>query len=141
MSITVNDVRDGLIAALVLLYPGVKVTGEEITQGLGQNHFFVKLLSGGQDKQLGRRYRRMHAFDVHYFGPDNEELHAAAERLYGGLGTIQTPDGRLRGTGMRHEIVNRVLHFFVDYNTDVLLQVDPVPLMQTLKPEANIPNG
>lgn len=141
MNITVNDVRDGVIGKLDELYPDVKVTGEEIQQGLGSRRFFVKILTAGHTKELGRRYRRVHSFDVHYFGPTNEELHSRAETLYGGLEYITVPGGITRGTRMRHEIVNEVLHFFVDYDFRVIQEKSAGTKMRTLKQEANVKNG
>lgn len=141
MSVTVNDVRNGVIAALVSLYPGVKVYGEEIKQGLVEPWFFVKVLTTGQSREVNRRYKRSNSFDVHYFAKTNEELHEMAESLYGGLEYV-TYDGKIyRGSGMTHEIVDRVLHFFVDYNFHVIRDKPDEVKMQTLKQEASFKNG
>lgn len=118
---TVNDVRDGLFTKLKQIYPASKVTGEEIKQGLGSSQFFVKLITTGQSRGIDRRRRRVHSFDVRFFGETNEEMHRIAEALYAGLEQINTPSGTIRGAAMRHEIVDEVLHFFVDYTAHVMI--------------------
>ncbi|MDF2722103.1 MAG: hypothetical protein K0Q59_1778, partial [Paenibacillus sp.] len=80
--ITVNDVRDGVIQALDAAFPDIPVQGENISQGLQEPYFYVKLLSTGQDREINRRYLRAHLFDVHYFAKTNRERHAMAEQLY-----------------------------------------------------------
>jgi hypothetical protein len=140
--VTVNDVRDGLIAKLVQFFPESKVTGEEIKQGLGQGWFFVKLLTAGQVGEIGRRSRRKHSMDVRYFGKSNEEMHDVAEVLYVGLKTITLPSGgTARGTGMRHEIVDEVLHFFVDFNIHIRQAKDPETKMGSLSTGVKVKDG
>ncbi|SDJ76468.1 phage tail terminator family protein [Paenibacillus naphthalenovorans] len=141
MSVTVNDVRDGVISKLKQLFPDVKVTGEEIKQGLGQSRFFVKLLTTKQSRVINRRYRRSHPFDIHYFGQTNEELHATADALYDGIEYINVPGGAVRGNNMQHEIVDGVLHFFVDYDFHVIRTKAAETKMRTLEQEANFKNG
>lgn len=141
MIVTVNDVRDGVIAALDSLYPDVNIHDEEIEQGLVEPRFFVKLLTGGHAQVLGRRYKRSHAFDVHYFSKTNEDRHAVAEKLYKGLEHIPVAAGTVRGIRMQHEIIDGVLHFFVDYDFHVMRQKDPETKMQTLEQEASFQSG
>lgn len=135
--VTVNTIRDGVIQTLSFLFPGMDVYGEKIKQGFEAPCFFVKLLTGSQDKELGRRYSRSYAFDIHYF-PEGEDInlsaHDMAERLYE-LQNIDIQGGKYRLTGTSHEIVDDVLHFFVDINFMVMKQKDNVPKMQTLTQE------
>jgi hypothetical protein len=138
--ITVNDVRDGVIAAIKTQYPEIKVYGEEIKQGLVEPRFYVKVLTAGQDREMGRRYKRTHSFDVHYFSQSNEDKQEVAESFYAGLEYIQANGMTFRGQGMGHETIDRVLHFFVDYNFHVMRQKNPETKMQTLKQEANFKN-
>lgn len=119
-AITVNDVRHAVMATLKANFPDAKVYGEEIKQGFTEPAFFVKVLNTTHSKELDRRYRRVQFFDVHYFDRTNEALHAAAEKLYDVLEYLNVLDGVIRGTGMRHEIVDGVLHFFVEYGMHLL---------------------
>lgn len=144
VEVTVNSIRSGVILALSNLFPNMDVYGEEIKQGFEAPCFFVKLLTMGQDQELNRRYRRSHAFDIHFFpgGSDyNREAHEMAEKLYDKLRQVNIDDALYRGTGMSHEIVDNVLHFFVDYNFLVYVEKQPEIKMQTLEQEGYLKNG
>ncbi|EHQ88284.1 phage tail terminator family protein [Desulfosporosinus youngiae] len=136
--ITVNLVRDSVMSALDQHFPEIKVHGEEIRQGFKKPCFFVKLFPASQDQLLGRRYQRSHSFDIHYFDGSNEDLHDMAEQLYDKMELISADGGPIRGTGMRHEVVDGVLHFFVNYNFHVQRSVEPDPLMQTMEQEGYV---
>lgn len=133
--ITVNGVRDGVISVIKQSFPAIKVYGEEIKQGFQEPCFFVKVLSVGHERELNRRYRRDNSFDVHYFDETNEALHAMAEQLYSNLEYIQSEGGTYRGKTMHHEIIDSVLHFFVDYAFHVMRSDPEKPKMQTLDQE------
>lgn len=136
--ITVNDVRDGVIAALKEQFPNVNRYGEEIKQGLPAPAFFVKLLDAAHDREFGRRYRRSHTFDIHYFSDTNATMHGVAEQLYDCMEYITIGAGQSRGQRMRHEIVDGVLHFFVDFDFHVVRPAAPTPTMQNLTQEGNL---
>ncbi|AFL99520.1 hypothetical protein Desde_1088 [Desulfitobacterium dehalogenans ATCC 51507] len=146
-AITFNLVRDSVIAALHLYFPGIDIYGEEIRQGFEEPCFFVKLFPVSQEQLLGRRYKRNHSFDIHYFPTEagegeeqrqNEDMHDMAEALYDKMEMVPVTGGLIRGVKMRHEIVDGVLHFFVDYNFHVLREAVPDPPMQTMEPEGFI---
>ena len=90
-----------------------------------------------------RRPNRCWAFDVHYFprqAGSNAELLAVAEQLLAELRFIELPGGGLlRGTSMRWEPVDGVLHFFVNYNA-LLNRQEEKPLMETLSVEQGLNN-
>ena len=136
--VTVNDVRRGVMNALKQRFPTVKIYGEEIAQGFEPPAFFVKLFPVSHTREVGRRYLRAHSFDVHYFPGskyENEEMHDVAEQLYDALEYIDATGTKYRGARMNHEIVDGVLHFFVDYDFHVMRPVPDVPKMQTLEQE------
>ncbi|WP_313731420.1 phage tail terminator family protein [Cohnella nanjingensis] len=132
-TVTTNMVRDGVNAVLDAAFPGVEIHGEEIKQGLKEPCFFVKLLDAAADRELGRRYRRILSFDIHYFGRDNREMHDVAEKLYDILDVLNVGVGAFPGMAMKHEIVGRVLHFFVDYTFLVWRQRPDDPVMGTME--------
>lgn len=144
--VTINSVRDGIILVLDSHFPTVPVMDEEIKQGLNEAGdlnppcFFVKLIDGMQNQQLGNRYRRVHSFDIHYFavGRKNRDMHDMAEQLYDNMDLIVIDGVSFRGTGMNHEIVDEVLHFFVDYTFRVKRDAPVVPDMQTLEQEEGV---
>ncbi|GIO42476.1 hypothetical protein J41TS4_22340 [Paenibacillus apis] len=144
VEVTVNSIRSGVILALSNLFPNMDVYGEEIKQGFEAPCFFVKLLTMGQDQELNRRYRRSHAFDIHFFPKSvdsNEEAHGTAEQLYDKLRLVNIDGAMYRGAGMNHEVVDGVLHFFVDFNFHVFAEKPPGIKMQTLNQEGRLKNG
>jgi 3'-phosphoadenosine 5'-phosphosulfate (PAPS) 3'-phosphatase len=132
--VTINDVRYAVHAALDAAFPDIPIAGEEIKQNLNPPCFFVKLLEPEHTQELGRRYMRHHPFDVHYFAPDrrNDDMYDMAEKLTTALQQIEVAGRPVRGTGMRFEIVDEVLHFFVEYNFHVWAPQPNDPVMQTL---------
>ncbi|WP_127575260.1 phage tail terminator family protein [Paenibacillus barengoltzii] len=143
-TVTINSIRSGVIIALSELFPAMGIYGESIEQDFKAPCFFVKLLIVAQDRELDRRYRRSYSFDIHYFpaGPDpNEEAHGMAEQLYDKLRQIEVDGELYRTSGTSHEIVDGVLHFFVDFNFMVYSEKPPGIKMQTLNQEGYLKNG
>ncbi|MED1790336.1 hypothetical protein P4V47_23205 [Brevibacillus laterosporus] len=130
IEITINDVRNAVMSAIKKAYPTAKVYGERLPQGFKEPCFFVLMLEGSQDKELDRRYKRFHPFDIHYFTSSNSERYEVAERLIEVLELIDLKGKPIRGIKMRHTIVDDVLHFFVDYNFHVVRPKPTVPKMQ-----------
>lgn len=139
-AVTINDVRNAVNAALDSAFPNIPIAGEEIKRGLTPPYFFVKLLEPEHTQELGRRFYRYHPFDVHYFAPDrrNEDMYDMAEQLTATLQQIEVAGRPVHGSGMRFEIVDEVLHFFVEYNFHVWAPQPDDPAMQTLDVEGGI---
>ena len=132
--VTFNDVRYAVHAALDAAFPDIPIHDEEIPQELKPPCFFVRLLEPEHTQELGRRFFRYHPFDVHYFAPDrsNTAMYEMAERLTEALQQIQVAGRPVRGTGMRFEIVDDVLHFFVNYDFHVWAPRPDDPAMGSL---------
>ncbi|OAB25240.1 hypothetical protein PMSD_28055 [Paenibacillus macquariensis subsp. defensor] len=117
--VTINNVIDGVILKLSQSFPSATIYEEEIKQGLVEPCFFVKLFPVAQDKEFGRRYKRYHTFDVHYFPLSTEdanvEMHDVAEKLYDVMEWISIGLGSHHGSKMTHEIIDGVLPFSVSY--------------------------
>lgn len=139
--ITVNDVRQGVIAALKQNFPNLKIYGEEIKQRFQAPCFFVKIFPVSHTREQGRRFLRAHSLDIHYFPATehaNEEMHGVAEQLYDVMEYITVNEELCRGTNMSHEIVDGVLHFFVDYDFHVWREKPEKVKMQTLGQEGYV---
>ena len=138
--VEMNDIRTAVMRRLAASFPDVKRYGEEIRQGFEEPCFFVKLLNASQTQELNTRYRRTHSFDIHYFPQDNsnEEAHDMAEKLYDALELIEYDGVQYQGTGMNHEIVDGVLHFFVDYAFRIRRVVTEPPKMGSLEQEGYV---
>lgn len=133
-----NQVKDGVIRKLKTLYPDEKVSDEKIRQGLENVRFFVKVLDTAQNREIDRRYKRCVFLDIHYFASNYEEAYEVAETLYEGMEYIQVGEHTVRGTGMRSEIVDDVLHFFVSYDYHVIKPKAPGTKLQGLEQEGHI---
>lgn len=132
--VTFNDVRYAVHAALDAAFPNIPIHDEEIPQELKPPCFFVRLLEPEHVQELGRRFFRYHPFVVRYFAQDrsNTAMYDMAERLTEVLQQIVVAGRPVRGTGMRFEIVDDVLHFFVEYNIHVWSSRPDDPAMGSL---------
>ncbi|GAC42278.1 phage tail terminator family protein [Paenibacillus popilliae] len=137
MEVTINDVRYAVHNALDAAFPDIPISGEEIKQELNPPRFFVRLLEPAHTQELGRRFRRNHPFVIRYFAPDraNEDMYSMAERLMAATKWIMVGGRQCPGHGMRFQIVDEVLHFFVTYSVLVWEHQADDPKMQTLKQE------
>lgn len=138
--VTVNDVRYAVHAAIDERFPHIPILGEEsAAEGQSEPYFFVHLASVAQDREHDRRYKRSHSFDIRFFpaasGSAVAEAHDVADELYDGMEAVLLDDGVMRGTNMRHELTDGVLHFFVDYRIHMMRLKPEAPKMQTLKQE------
>lgn len=138
-----EDVKNGILKYLSTFRTSVSVYDERIEQGFHEPCFFVLLINGSQDRELGRRYMRVGNYDIHYFpDPDNpekrRECEAVADRLYEEMEYIQFEGSMYRAVGMKHQIVDDVLHFFIDVNVHLMRPKGPETKMRTLKQEANV---
>lgn len=130
-----NDVRNGVISTLDQWFPEKRIYGEEISQGFQEPCFFVKIFPSSEKRIVGNRFKRFHAFDIHYFSDAvdvNDDFNDMAEQLYTVLEYITVNGDLYTGTQMEHEIVDNVLHFFVHFNVVVYKEQPPVPLMESL---------
>lgn len=137
--ITINSFRIGVNNWIKSHFPNARVSGEEINQ-IEPPAFSVLILTAAQTQELGPRYLRNHTFVIRYFAPNktNAEIHEVAEQLYDIMDVIEVGDKKYRGTSMNHEIVDRVLHFFVDYNFHVKRDMPSDPKMEQLEQEGFI---
>lgn len=134
LQVTINDVRYAVHAALDAAFPDVEIMGEEIKQGLNPPCFFVRFLQPAHDQELGRRYIRYHPIVVRYYAVDraNAAMYDMAEQLTSVLQQITVAGRPVRGISMRFEIVDEILHFFVEYNFHVWAPKPDEAAMETL---------
>ena len=114
----INELIAGISQKLDAEFDEIEIYTDKIKQGLSEPCFFIMVLNSKQDQMVGNRYYRNQSFDIHYFPKtDNtSELNEISDKLMNALEYIEFDGGLLRGTKMHSEIVNGVLHYFVDYN-------------------------
>lgn len=136
-----NSVTDGLSTVLNRYFPDIPLVEEDEIQSSEKPCFFIRFLQAEQKQEYGSRYNRTLRFDVNFFPLEVKNiraLHDVAEVLYDKLELIEGDGNRYCGTGMKHEIANGVLHFFVDYSFKVWKQGPVEPKMQTMEQEGYI---
>lgn len=91
----------------------------EIPQDLPPPCFYISCIEPKVKKYIGTRYLRKNHFVIQYFPHTVDrkgECYGVGEKMFECLEVIPVDGFFLRGTDMRFEIVDGVLHFFVDYN-------------------------
>lgn len=125
---------------------GYEIHMEELKQGLEEPCFFIFCLNPTKDLFLGKRYFRTNQFCIHYFPATQEkqrECNSVAERMYQCLEyiTLDGDDRPLRGTNMKHEVVDGVLSFFVHYDCFVYQATGRQESMEEMATRTNIKEG
>lgn len=117
---------------------------EDIPQGLTPPAFFIQLLQAGIEQVVGNRYIKNHSFDVIFFpipnGSQKQQCYEVQEKLLADLDYITitgTPNLQIRGSNGNAEIVDGVLHFFIQFNFYVTKPVVPEEKMSVLIQEAS----
>lgn len=109
---------------------------EDVEQGLEEPCFFIFSLKPSSKQLVGNRYERKYPFDIHYFPKDednyNNEINEVIERLFTALEYITVDNNLVRGTNMNAEIVDNVLHFFINFNMIVKKEIEPMETMGSL---------
>lgn len=114
---------------------------ENVEQGLEEPCFFIFSLKPSSKQLVGNRYERKYPFDIHFF-PDtelvdgvstiNNQINEVTERLFTVLEYITVDNSLVRGTSMNVEIVDNVLHFFINFNMIVKKETAPIETMGSL---------
>lgn len=130
------NVKQELIKALKAQYQ-ISVRAEETRQGFEPPCFFVAEINAAQQSGLQDRYYRIYSFDVQYHAANqsNVELEAMGEQLAEEL--VFLPEPKLTGRNISYRVVDKVLHFMVDYMVG-LKRLREYPKMQQLREEVGI---
>ena len=134
----INSLKDAISITLDNSFPHTKIYTESIKQGFKEPCFFIKVLNSDFDREVGRRYKKHIALDIHYFSDKdkvNRDCEYVANKLYELLDYVNVDGGILRSTKKKHTITDGVLHFFLQFNYFVMKEKEEVPLMRTLENE------
>lgn len=116
---------------------------EEIKQDLVEPCFFIQCLNPTTDLFLGKRYFRQNFICIQYFpqGEDKmRECNEVAEKMIWCLEYITVGDQKMRGTKMKHSVVDGVLNFFLNYDCFVY-KIESNEIMETLESATNLKEG
>ncbi|MBC8581373.1 phage tail terminator family protein [Zhenhengia yiwuensis] len=127
------DIRQEVIKQLDRFYNPIPIYGEAVPQGFEEPSFFVKVLDGSRAQQLDRRYIHEVSIDIHYFATSNKDAENMANNLYEQMEVLEAI--KIKGKHMKHEVSDKVLHFFIDYKIYLMKDAEQYPKMNRL--EAN----
>lgn len=121
----VNEIIKGVSMKLNATFGDhYKIYRNDVKQGLKRPCFFIAVLKPELSPLIGWRYMSRNPLDVHYIPADsgnNAEMYTVADDLMESLEFITLPNGdQLHGTSMNFEVVDGVLHFFVNYNLPLI---------------------
>ncbi|MFD2703814.1 DUF6838 family protein [Paenibacillus shunpengii] len=132
-------VIDGIILKLADIDPTIEAYDEHQEQGFKGPCFFVLEVDGNQAGLIGRRFKRSSLYDIHYFPKSDvdprKECHDIADRLYCLMESFEWGGYRYKGTNLRHQVIDNMLHFFLEVKVHLIKPKDPVPKMNTMKGE------
>jgi hypothetical protein len=139
----VEELKVGVNQALDAAFTSFNIYGEGIKQDFQEPCFFVKILSSSQDKEIHRRYKRNLSFDIHYFS-DKEDINSdcnnVADTLFEVLEYVTVGNNLYRSSNLNSEVVDGVLHFFLQFNYHVLKQIEAAVKMNKLTQEVGLKN-
>ncbi len=139
----INSIIESISVALNAEFgDGYKIYREEKRQGLEEPCFFIQCLNPTEKLFFWKRYFRENQFCIQYFQKDdshiNEECCAVAERLLMCLKYLDAGGDLVMGTKMKYEIVDGILHFFVNYDMFVYRVAASVPSMEEVSSETSV---
>lgn len=122
-----NEIIQGVAIALYDAFgDGYEIYQNDVSQGLQEPCFFIALIEDSRVRRIGKRWQQDMTLDIHYFpttNGNNAEMCNISEQMFAALEFIMLPDGQMiHGFGMRSEIIDGALHFFVNYNVFLIDQ-------------------
>jgi hypothetical protein len=119
-----------------------KIHREAKKQGLIEPCFFIQCLNPTEELFFWKRYFRRNQFCIQYFPEDNlhgnQECYAVAERLFSCLEYLDVGGDLVMGTKRKYEVVDGILHFFVNYDLFVYKVAESVPVMEEVSSETHV---
>jgi len=142
----INKVITGISQKLDEIFNAVNeeytIYTENVEQDLKEPCFFIFSLKPDNTKLFGNRYKREYPFDIHYFPKDSEninyECNEVTEKLMSDLEYITVDGSLVRGTEMSSEIIDNVLHFFINFNLIVKKDITREDPMENVKVNSGV---
>jgi len=137
----IQDILEGIRSTLEKNYKDFAVYTEAIPQGFERPCFFVKNLTTGRVKQIGKFHLLDHPFVIQYFSNTkrkNEDYYKVSEELYGLLKFME--NRRIWGSDISSQVVDGVLHFFVTYRIRAKESIEELDDMQILDIRSDLKN-
>ena len=139
----INTIMEAISIALDAEFgDGYETYIEEMSQDMDGHAFFIQCPNPTDRLFLGKRYFRQNQFCIQYFplseDDRNRECHTVGERLFSCLEYLEMDGSPVRGTNMKYEVIDGVLHFFVNYDMFVYRRGGPIPVMEEVAAETHV---
>ena len=134
----INKIIDGISVAINSSFGDeFEIYTESIEQGLKEPCFSILCINPSQEQVLGKRYFKTNQFCIHYFPNKKEkdkrsDCYSVLEQLTDILELIDIDGDLCRGTKMQGEVLDDVLHFFVNFDMFVFKEKEAYPVMEDI---------
>lgn len=132
----INKIIDAITIKLHEIFgEEYEIYQNNIEQGLKEPCFLITLIDSAKENLLNIRSKRLLPFDILFFpNGGKSQCHEVSDTLMNELDMIKCLDGELfSGTGMRSEVIDGVLHFFVNFNYIAMAESEELDPMETLE--------
>lgn len=119
---------------------GYEIVTEEKALDQGSPCFFIACADPSVERASCNRYLRQNPFRIQYYPRSEsirEECLTVAEKMIWCLEEITVDGSLMRGTGIKYEVTEGVLNFFVGYNCYVQREKQYTP-MESIEAEQNV---
>lgn len=134
----INQLKDAIATKLFANYPNYSNYTNMVPQGFKEPCFFISSLEPNEERVLSKRYFKKCPFVIQCFpsgDSKSDTLEYIAETLYSELEFITVQDRLLMGSKAKYQIIDEVLHFFINYNFHVYrvpINPEETDFMETL---------
>ena len=116
-----NDIVDAISVQLFEIFGAeYAIYTENIEQDLQEPCFYIDVVDVRRERIIGRRHYSNNAFDICYFSNETDrkrDFRYVADTLLDEMEYISLANGDLlHATKMSCDVIDDVLHFFVNYN-------------------------
>lgn len=131
----INDVLVAISTAIFNQFPDANNWITPIEQGLVEPAFYIHCINVDQSDLIAGRFRQSMPFEVVYFPLNGfSDIYATLPVLLVALRLITLENGqKLSGYNIKGQVIDDLLHVFVDYDMTVKIVTDPVDKMEELK--------
>lgn len=141
----INQIKDGISIKLNTVFGNTyAIYSKNVFQDLQEPCFFIYSLNPSINQVIGNRYFHEIPFDIHYFpavAGDNDELDQMGGDLFNALDYITLVNADIvKGSKMRYEKIDGVLHFFINYNLFTKQNLTPEDVMEEINFNGGLAN-
>lgn len=139
----INDIITAISTAIFTQFPEANIYTEPVEQGLVEPAFYIHCINVDQSDLIAGRFRQSMPFEVVYFPLNGvADINSTLPALLVALKLITLENGqKLSGYNIKGQVIDDLLHVFVDYDMVVKVVTEPVDNMEELKITGGITSG